>query len=278
MRLGATTFVTDLSMDPHELGQELEARSYDSLFIAEHTHIPVGETGAGLAEMYRRPYDPMVALTAAVSGTENLVVGTAICLVAQHDPIILAKQIASIDHLSNGRFVLGAGFGWLREEMENHGIDPEDRWTLVREKIGAMRAIWRDEEAEYSGNLVSFDPIWSWPKPSSPSGPPVFIGGAGGARMVRHVVDYADGWLPNRTGAEVDPVLDTLRNEAERVGRDPASIRLIVPGRPEPDFLDLQRSRGCERVLLPLPSAPRDQVLPLLDTYADLAQDMNSAV
>lgn len=277
MRLGATTFVTDLSMDPRELAREIEGRGYDALFLAEHTHIPVGEAGANLAEMYRHTYDPMVALTAAASVTNDLVVGTAICLVAQHDPIVLAKAIASLDHLSGGRFVLGAGFGWLREEMEHHGVNPDDRWTLVREKIAAMRALWSEEEAEYAGSLVRFGPSWSWPKPTSPSGPPVFLGGAGGPRLVRHVVDYADGWLPNRTGPEVDAVLETLRAEAERKGRDPESIRLIVAGRPEPEFLDLQRSRGCERVLLPLPSAGRDAVLPVLDQYAALAQEMNAA-
>jgi hypothetical protein len=139
-----------------------------------------------------------------------------------------------------------------------------------------MRAIWRDDEAEYAGSLVHFEPIWSWPKPLSRSGPPVFLGGAGGPRMVRHVVDYADGWLPNRTGPEADPVLETLRREAERAGRDPATIRLIVPGQPEPEFLEVQAARGCERVLLPLPSASRDMVLPVLDRYAALAQQMNA--
>jgi probable F420-dependent oxidoreductase len=225
--------------------------------------------------MYKRAYDPMVALTAAAAVTERLVVGTAVCLVAQHDPIVLGKQIACLDQVSGGRFVLGAGFGWNREEMENHGVDPDDRWTLVREKIAAMRAIWRDDEAEYHGTLVDVERSWCWPKPTSPSGPPVFLGGAGGPRMVRHVVDYADGWFPNHTGPDVDDAVERLRREAEDRGRDPASIRLMVPGPADQAFLDDYAARGFERVLLPVPSAPRDVVLPYLDRRAAMAQEVN---
>jgi probable F420-dependent oxidoreductase len=283
VRLGATSFITDLSMDPIELAKELEDRGYDSLFTAEHTHIPVsrrtpyGSSGGELPEMYRHPYDPIVALTAAAAVTERLIVGTAICLVAQRDPIILAKQIACMDRLSGGgRFMLGAGFGWNREEMENHGVNPDDRWTLVREHIGAMRAIWREDEAEYSGSLVHIEKSWCWPKPTSPEGPPVFLGGSGGARMVRHVVEYADGWLPNHWGPDVEEGWNAMVAEAERQGRDPATIRFMLPGPAEPEFLELQAARGTERVLMPVPSAPRDVVLPVLDRFADVAAAMNA--
>jgi probable F420-dependent oxidoreductase len=201
MRLGATTFVTDTSISPVELARELEARAFESLWLAEHTHIPISRRspyreGEELPEMYRRSDDPVVALTAAAVATQRPLVGTAICLVAQRDPIVLGKQIACLDRLSGGRFVLGVGFGWNREEMENHGINPDERWALVREKIAAMRSLWRDDEAEYAGTLVHFERCWCWPKPISPCGPPVFLGGAGGPRMVRHVIDYADGWFP----------------------------------------------------------------------------------
>jgi probable F420-dependent oxidoreductase len=282
MRLGATTFITDLSMNPIELAVELEARGFESLLIAEHTHIPVGRDspyrgGQELPEMYRRPYDPIVALTAAATATERLVVGTAICLVPQRDPIICAKQIACIDHLAGAdRFLLGAGFGWLREEMENHGVDPDTRWTLMREHIGAMRAIWREDEPEYHGTMVDFDPIWCWPKPATAGGPPVFIGGAGGKRMIRHVVEYADGWLPNHSGPDVEAALGAIREEAERQGRDPASVRFMLPGPAEHEFLEAQAAQGAERVLLPVPSAPRDVVLPHLDRFAAIAQEVNA--
>src|SRR5262249_9628003 len=156
-------------------------------------------------------------------------------------------------------------FGWNREEMENHGVNPDDRWTLVRENIAAMRALWGEDEAEYHGSLVHLERSWCWPKPTSPSGPPVFLGGAGGPPMVRHVVDYADGWFPNPTGADVDDAVERLRREAEDRGRDPASIRLMVPGPADQAFLDDYEARGFERVLLPVPSAPRDVVLPYLD-------------
>jgi probable F420-dependent oxidoreductase len=278
MRLGATTFITDISMDPVDLARELEDRGFDSLFIAEHTHMPVTRPEAGerdLPEMYRRSYDPIVALTAAVVVTRHLLVGTAVCLVAQRDPILLAKEIACIDRLSAGRFVLGAGFGWHSREMEHHGIDPRDRWILVQEHIEAMRALWRHEEASYTGTKVRFDPSWCWPKPVNPAGPPVFLGGAGGPRMVRHVISYADGWLPNHSGPDVDASLKALREEAERQGRDPATIRFMVPGPADAEFLETQAEQGCERVLLPVPSAPRDVVLPFLDRHASMARQVN---
>jgi probable F420-dependent oxidoreductase len=225
--------------------------------------------------MYRRPYDPIVALTAAAAVTERLTVGTAVCLVPQRDPIILAKQIACVDRLAAGGFVLGAGFGWNREEMENHGVNPDDRWTLMRESVAAMREIWREDEAEYHGTLVDFERSWCWPKPATPGGPPVFIGGAGGPRLIRHVAEYADGWMPNHWGPDVDEALAKVRNGAEELGRDPASIRLVIPARPTPEVVDALRERNAEIVLLPIPSATRDETLPVLDRYAPVAQELN---
>ena len=280
MRLGAMTFVTDISINPVELARELEARNFDSLFLAEHTHMPVTRAEADepeLPEMYRRSYDPIVALTAAAVVTERLLVGTGVCLVAQRDPILLAKEVACIDRLSNGRFVLGAGFGWHRREMAHHGIDPADRWTLVREHIEAMRALWRDDEASYDGTMVRFEASWCWPKPTNPAGPPLFIGGAGGPRLIRHVIEYADGWLPNHSGPDVDAALRTLRSEAERAGRDPATVRFMVPGPARAEFLEAQAAQGCERVLLPIPSAPRDEVLRFLDKHAAIAAEVNGS-
>jgi len=280
MRLGILTFVTDRSIDPIELATALEERGFESMWVAEHTHIPVSRRspysgGEELPEMYWRAYDPIVALTAAAAVTERLLVGTGICLVAQRDPIILAKEVACIDRLSGGRFVLGVGFGWNVEEMENHGVDPDDRWTLVREKVAAMRTLWRDDVAEFSGELVRFEPSWCWPKPTDPAGPTVFLGGNAGPRTVRHVVEYADGWFPNHTGPDVDAGLEALRREAERVGRDPSTVRFMVPGPADPAFLEAEAARGCERVLIGIPSAPRDVVLRHLDRHAALVQEWN---
>lgn len=281
MRLGATTFVTDQSITPVALARALEERGFDSMWVAEHTHIPVSRrtpyrNGEELPEMYRRSFDPLVALTAAGAVTERLGLGTAVCLVAQHDPIVLAKQIACLDVISRGRFTLGAGFGWNREEMEAHGVDPADRWTLVRENVGAMRAMWTEDEASYDGTLVRLEPSWCWPKPSQPNGPRVFLGGAGGPRMVEHVVEYADGWLSNQAGSVVDVTMDELRRRAEAAGRDPSSIGLIVPGPGDPAFIDAQVRRGCELALLAVPSAPADVVLRFLDRHAALAAELNS--
>jgi probable F420-dependent oxidoreductase len=219
----------------------------------------------------------MVALAAAAAVTETLLLATGVLLVAQRDPIILAKQIACIDRLSRGRFVLGAGFGWNVDEMENHGVDPDDRWTLVRENVAAMRQLWADDEAAYSGTLVNVEPSWCWPKPWTPAGPPLFIGGAGGPRMIRHVVEYADGWLPNHSGPDTDTALDALRHAAEAHGRDPAKIRVTIPGPPDPAFIEGQRVRGVERVLFGLPSEPAAVVLRLLDKHAQLAASMNDS-
>ncbi|MET0781799.1 MAG: TIGR03619 family F420-dependent LLM class oxidoreductase [Microbacterium sp.] len=282
MRLGVSTFITDQSIEPVALALALEERGYESLWIAEHTHIPVSRRspyrdGEELPEMYRRAYDPIVALTAAAAVTRQLKLATAVCLVAQRDPIVLGKQVACVDRVSEGRFIFGAGFGWNLEEMENHGVDPANRWTLVRENIAAMRTLWAEDEAEYSGTLVHFEKSWCWPKPTTPSGPPVFLGGAGGPRMIRHVIDYADGWFPNHRGPDVDAALDRLRHEAEDRGRDPATIRLSIPGPADAAWIEEQHARGFERVLLQLPSAPADVVLPILDKHAALAASLNQS-
>jgi probable F420-dependent oxidoreductase len=281
MRIGVATFITDKSIDPIRLAVALEERGYESMWMAEHTHIPVSRrspfpSGGDLPEHYLRSYDPLVALTAAASVTTQLKIATGICLVAQRDPIILAKQIASIDRLSQGRFILGVGFGWNLEEMEAHGVDPRDRWTLVKEHIAVMRRLWVDDEAAFSGELVDLQPSWSWPKPWSHSGPPVILGGAGRPRMIRHVVDYADGWLPNHSGPDTDAALDALREAAETAGRDPATIRVSIPGPVDPSYVQTQRARGIERILLPLPPGSPDDALRFLDKHASLAAAINA--
>jgi probable F420-dependent oxidoreductase len=274
VQLGITIFATDLSMDPVELAVEAEARGFASLYVPEHTHIPTSRrtpppTGDEvLAEEYRRTLDPYVALAAAASRTTQLRLGTGIALVAQHDPITLAKQIATLDRLSRGRVVLGVGYGWNREEMESHGIDVKRRRARVREVVLAMQALWSQEVAEFRGEFVRFEPCWQWPKPVQQPRPPVLLGGAAGPTLFAHIAEFADGWIPIG-GAGMRPALDDLRRAVERAGRDFSTIRIVPMGvLPTPEKLDYYRGLGVHEAVLRVPSGPRDAVLPVLDDYA----------
>jgi probable F420-dependent oxidoreductase len=274
MKIGVTLHATDLSMSPVDLAREAEARGFHSLYVPEHTHIPTSRrtpapTGeAELGEEYKRSLDPYVALAAAASVTERILLGVGIALVAQHDPITLAKEIATVDHLSNGRFVLGIGYGWNHEEMENHGIDPKRRRARVRETMLAMQELWSREVASFAGEFVRFEPSWQWPKPVQQPRPRVLIGGAPGPKLFAHVAEYADGWLPIG-GAGLRQALPELRQAVESRGRDPDDLHVVPMGVfPDAQKLDYYRETGCTEVVLRLPSAPRDAVLPVLDEYA----------
>lgn len=273
MRHGITTFATDVSMDVAELAREAEARGFDSLYIPEHTHIPASRrtpapTGGELAEEYRRSVDPFVALAAAAATTERISIGTGICLVAQRDPIITAKAVATLQNLSRGRFVLGIGFGWNVEEMHNHGVDPLTRRARVREHILAMKALWQDDEASFDGEFVSFDRVWSWPKPDLPV--PVLVGGGNGPKLFSHVAEYADGWIPIG-GSGLTKAIPELRALMERAGRDPAGLQVVTFGSiPDPGKLEHFEKIGVTECVFPLPSAGRDEVLPILDAQAQL--------
>jgi len=267
-------FATDVSMAVPELAVESEARGLTSLFLPEHTHIPVSRrtpppTGdAELAEEYRRTVDPFVVLAAAAALTETIRLGTGICLVAQREPIVTAKAVATLDALSGGRFDFGIGFGWNREEMIDHGVDPATRRAVAREHVLAMRALWRDETAAFKGDSVCFEASWAWPKPVQPGGPPVLLGGAAGPTMFAHVAEYADGWLPIG-GSGIRAALPQLVAACEAAGRDPASVRVIPFGTmPDEGKLEYYASLGIDEVVLRLPTAPRDVVLPVLDRYA----------
>src|SRR5688572_4875036 len=193
-------FPTDRAMNIVELARAVEERGFSSLYAPEHTHIPTSRatpapTGdAELPEQYRRTLDPFVALTAAATATTRLRVGTGICLVAQRDPIVTAKEVASLDFLSGGRFSFGIGFGWNREEMADHGVTYADRRAIVRERVLAMRSLWEDDEAAFAGEHVRLAPSWAWPKPVQRPHPPILIGGAAGPKLFEHIVEYADGW------------------------------------------------------------------------------------
>ena len=269
-------FTTDRSMAPVALARATEDRGFHSLYVHEHTHIPTSRrtpppTGeAVLAEEYKRTLDPFVALAAAAAVTSRLTLGTAVCLVAQHDPIVLAKEVATLDLLSGGRLVFGIGFGWNREEMENHGVDPRRRRELVREKMLAMERLWSEERASFAGELVRFEECWSWPKPAQQPRPPVLLGGTAGPTLFAHIAEYGDGWMPIG-GAGVGGALPALRRAMEGAGRDPAHLKVILIGTiPDPGKLDHYASIGVTEVALRLPSAPADAVLPVLDDYARL--------
>lgn len=273
MKIGVTIHATDLAMSPVELAREAEARGFHSLYVPEHTHIPTSRrtpppTGdAELAVEYLRSLDPYIALAAAASVTSRIRLGTGVALVAQHDPIALAKEIATVDLLSGGRFVLGIGYGWNREEMENHGIDVKRRRERVRETMLAMQALWANEVAEYHGEFVRFEPSWQWPKPVQQPRPTVLLGGAPGPTLFAHVAEYADGWLPIG-GSGLAQALPELRRACEARGRDPGALQIVPFGVfPDAGKLAHYRSLGVTEVVLRVPSAPRDEVLPVLDAY-----------
>ena len=274
MRYGVTMFATDQTWRIDDVAVDAEARGFSSLWVPEHTHIPVSRrtpppTGdAVLAEGYKRMFDPFVALAAAGARTERIRLGTGIALIAQHEPIATAKTLATLDHLTGGRVDLGIGFGWNIDEMESHGIDPTRRRALVREHILTMRSLWTDDVAEFHGEFVDLPPSWSWPKPTQPGGPPVLLGSAPAPKAVAAIAEYCDGWLPIG-GAGIREALPALHAACEAAGRDPASLSITPFGTLyEPGKLDYYESLGIEEVVLRLPAGTRDEVLPELDRLA----------
>ena len=273
MRLGITLHLTDRSIDIRELAVAAEQRGFSSIWIPEHTHIPTSRAtpppggGSELDDEYPRSPDPWVSLAAAAAVTDRIRLGTGVALVAQHDPIVLAKVVASVDTLSAGRVDMGVGYGWNREEMAHHGVDYSTRRARVREHVLAMKALWTDDEAEFHGDFVDFSPSWSWPKPVQQQGPPVFIGGSGGQRLMDHVAEFADGWLPIG-GAGIRRALDELRAACDRHQRDPADVAIIPFGTlPDEGKLAYYDEMGIGETVLRLPSAGRDEVLSVLDDY-----------
>ncbi|OMC31469.1 LLM class F420-dependent oxidoreductase [Mycobacterium colombiense] len=273
MGFGVLTFVTDDGIGPAELGEALEQRGFESLFLAEHSHIPVDAKtpypgGGPIPPKYYRTLDPFVALTAAAVTTERLVLGTGIALVPQRDPIHTAKEVASLDLVSQGRFRFGVGIGWLREEIANHGVNPSVRGRVVDERLDAMIEIWTHEKAEYHGEFVNFDPIYSWPKPVQKPYPPLYLGG--GPAGFKRIARLNAGWL-SMTGSaeELSSPLEQLRDLA---GKDVPVIH-FHGGKPAVKELEAYRDLGVEHLLVDLPTEPRDQTLQRLDgLQADLAK------
>lgn len=281
---GVFTFATDYSLDPARIAREVEARGFESLFLPEHSHIPASrETpypgGGALPKEYSHTHDLFVALTAAAAATTRLKLASGICLITEHHPVRLAKAIASLDMLSGGRVVLGVGVGWNVEEMANHGVPFRHRWKIVRERILAMKRIWTEDAPEFHGEFVDFDPLWSYPKPRQPGGPPVLVG-ANSDWVFDRIADYADGWLPiapfpGRAHQGVDLAEGIRRLEASvaGAGRDMADIDLTVFGvGPDPAEVEKLIALGFNRVVFHAPPAEEAKVLRLLDRYRRVAE------
>ncbi|MFE7384452.1 LLM class F420-dependent oxidoreductase [Streptomyces zhihengii] len=279
MKFGVSALVTDEGIGPASLGRALEERGFESLFVGEHTHIPVKrETpwpggGEPMRELYRT-IDPFVALTAAAVVTERLLLGGGVFQVTQRDPLTLAKEIASLDLISGGRAVAGVGAGWNREEIRNHGTEPRTRMALMRERVLAMKALWTEEQAEFHGEFVSFDPVYSWPKPVQRPHPPVMVGGNHPAAVER-VLDYGDDWgliwLPMMMEGEaaLGPVIADFRRRAEERGRDYVPVTAYqVP--PDKAVVASIVEAGADRILFTLPTVPEDDTLRSLDALAAL--------
>jgi probable F420-dependent oxidoreductase len=265
MEFGVAIFPTHDAISPGDVARLAEERGQESLFFPEHTHMPAEHTpypsGQPLPRRYAHTFDLFVAATAAVTVTSRLRVGSGVCLVIQRDPIVTAKEVASVDFLSGGRFEFGVGAGWNRVEMANHGTDPRTRMLLLRERVEAMKAIWTQEEASYSGDLVRFDRIWSWPKPAQRPHPPVIVGGHGPTVLDR-VLEFGDGWMPNYAPSGI------LERAAELRARADRRISLQVMGVPaDPKALEAYAAAGFDRALYWLPSAARGPVERALDGW-----------
>jgi probable F420-dependent oxidoreductase len=272
VRFGVAIFPTDYGISMAELGPAVEQLGFESLWVAEHSHIPASREsrwpgGAELPKHYWHSLDAFVALTVAAAATTKLKVGTGICLVIQRDPIHTAKQVASLDHVSNGRFIFGVGAGWNREEMADHGTVFSSRWKLLRERVEAMKVIWTQEESAYHGEMVDFLPMWSWPKPVQKPHPPIILGGSG-PKILERVVRYGDGWMPNR--GDVTERVPELQRLAAEAGRDPIPVSCY----PKPAAEDIERvaAGGVERCIFYVSPDGRDKALAQLEGLGRLVE------
>ncbi|MBN9097495.1 MULTISPECIES: LLM class F420-dependent oxidoreductase [unclassified Pseudonocardia] len=272
MRFGIATFITDEGIRPAALGRALEERGFGSLFLAEHSHIPVRREspypgGGELPRIYYRTLDPFVALAAVAAATSTLTLGTGIALLPQRDVIHTAKEVASLDVISDGRVAFGVGAGWNREEMANHGVDPTTRGKRMDEQLAALKAIWADDEAEFHGTQIDFDPIFSWPKPVQRPHPPIYLGGESPAAL-RRLVEYGDAWLPRaRTSPEE---IVRVRGWLADQGREKVPFT-VFSAPPDPAVLAGYAEAGVDEVTLALPTLDEDATLRRLDELAAVA-------
>ena len=276
MDVGALIFPTDKTIRPDRLAVALEERGYESLWVAEHTHIPLTRktpypAGGELPDFYKRTMDPFVALSVAATVTSQLKLGTGICLVNQHHAINLAKQCASVDLVSNGRFLFGVGVGWNEDEMEHHGVDPSKRRSTARERILAVKELWSQQEAEFHGDYVDFSPSLSYPKPVRI--PPVIMGGSGGPVTFKHVIEYCDGWMP--IGGSGSGGMENMANAMAARGRDMQSLEIGRFGAPLDEAQARSRlEQGFTHLVFGLPQSAPDAVLARLDEIAALVEKL----
>jgi probable F420-dependent oxidoreductase len=278
MKVGVSMFATDYAIRPDDLAREVEARGFESVWFPEHTHIPANRKspwpgGGELPKDYWHTHDLFVTMMAAAAATKTIKVGSGICLVIERDPILMAKEVASVDHLSNGRLIFGIGGGWNAEEMGNHGTQFNKRWKVLRERIEAMKEIWTKEAAEYHGEFVNFDPIWSYPKPVQKPHPPILLGTLSSKGLDR-VARYCDGWIPvGIRPKDLPAAMKDLNERAVRVGRKASDVPVSIFGAPsKEDTLKQFQDAGVERVVVGLPSDNKAKVLSLLDQFAPLVQ------
>ena len=275
MHIGIMMFSTDQTVAPAPLARMIADRGFEAMFLPEHSHIPATRTtpyprGGDLPPEYYRTYDMFVGLAAASVAAPELTLGTGITVVPQHDPIYLAKQTASLDRISGGRFVFGIGYGWNADEIEHHGVPYKKRRSIAREKMLAVRQLWTEELAAFDGEYVSISPSYQWPKPVQPSGPPVVIGGLAGPKLFEHIAEYADGWAPIGPRTIMESLPD-LQKAFEEAGRDPASIRLhAFDSRTEPSLVEHYASLGVERLVLNIAPHDQDGLARVLDELAPL--------
>jgi probable F420-dependent oxidoreductase len=274
---GVEMFPTDYSIRPDEFAMAAEERGFASAFFPEHTHIPASRRtpfpmGGELPKEYSHVHDVFIAMTAAAAVTKRIKIGSGVCLVTEHDPINLAKQVASLDVLSNGRVILGIGAGWNAEEMEDHGVPFKKRWRVTGERVKAIKRIWKEDAAEFHGDFVNFDPIWCWPKPAQVGGPPVWMGSLS-EKSLERVVDYCEGWMPVEApiGA-LEKRLQKLREAADRAGRKFSTIELaIAVFSSKVDTCKWMIDLGFTHLILSVPPVARDKALKRLDELASVA-------
>lgn len=282
MDLGVFSFNTEYTMPADELAKECEARGFESLWLPEHTHIPATREsqypgGGELPKEYAHMSDPFIGLAAAAAVTKTLKLGTGISLITEHDPIVQAKQVASLDRISKGRFIFGIGAGWNKEEMANHGTPPNKRWKVLTERIQAMKVLWTEDDASYHGEFVNFDRIWSYPKPLTKPHPPILLGSLSSRLGRQRVVDLCDGWIPVETAiADMPAAIADLHDKAREAGRDPNAIPIsfFLVHAPGLGRLERYKELGAVRTVVRAPTAGRDEILPFLDNYAEIAQKL----
>jgi probable F420-dependent oxidoreductase len=278
---GLIAIPTHYTIQPMELGRWAEANGFESLWFGEHSHIPTSRKtpfpmGGELPQYYKEFFDPFIGLSAVAGVTEKLKVGTSVCLVPEHNTMNLAKMVACLDRVANGRFLFGIGAGWNAEEMADHGVELKDRWKVTRERILAMKEIWTKDVAEYHGRFVNFDPIWCWPKPVRAGGPPVLMG-AWSKFVPKRVAEYCDGWIPVDAGIDLAGGIEAIRTEAARRGRSKDAFDLSVltgeefrpTGGLEARIGELLKL-GLKRVVLMVPTATPEKQRPALDRYAKM--------